>query len=436
MIPGETSARPGGTTDWQVHGFASPDFEPVRRVFEENFAHHGESGAAVCVYRDGRPVVDLWGGRAGRRHSAPWNQDTVGIIFSATKGLTGICALHLADTGLLDLDAPVAEYWPEFAANRKERVTVSDLLSHRAGLPGFSRLMTIADMQAWDPLVEDLAAQPVAWEPGTAHGYHAFTFGWLVGEVVRRISGLTPGRYLREKICDPSGLDIWFGLPPAERHRYAPVEQNFHRETGDDDEYQDFLDELDRLAPTRAKSPLLQRLGATMMRGGPLRAAAEKSLARKLNHVQLSDTQRAFLTLFLTIDDLNSKRLLDIEFPAGNAICSARSLAKLYASLIGAVDGRRLLSPEIVARAATRISDGRDRVLLTTTSFGLGFMLPGSAECTRWGDGAFGHPGNGGSVGFADPNRNMAFGYCPKRITPISHYVRPERLIRATYECL
>jgi CubicO group peptidase (beta-lactamase class C family) len=430
-------------TNLQVNGVVSPGFEPVRKVFEENFAQHREVGAAVSVFHDGRPVVDLWGGWADQRHNKPWAEDTLGLLLSATKGLTTICALHLADQGLLDVEAPVAKYWPEFAANGKEKVTVRHLMTHQAGLVGFSHLKTIADIKAWDPLIEDLAAQKPAWEPGTAHGYHAYTYGWLVGEVVRRISGLTPGKYLHEKICKPLNLDIWMGLPPSERHRYARVEQDFHPLPEEEKrDAKEFTDDLLRIAPPMAKSrlsqtPWLQKYTARMAQGGFMREFMGKSYNQLVETRELSDSQRAFLTLYITIADMATDQLLDMEVPAGNGICTARSLARLYATLIGEVDGKkRLLSPEITKMAATLNSSGRDRVMLTTTTFGLGFMVPGCLLSEGWGEGAFGHPGNGGSVGFADPNCNMSFGYTLKTVNPSSRYPRVERLLKAVYDCL
>lgn len=426
-----TTATAAGT----AQGFVDEGFEPVRRAFEENLASRGEIGAAVCVYLDGRPVVDLWGGLADTKSNRPWERDTLGLIFSATKGITAICALLLSDEGKLDLAAPVAEYWPEFAAAGKERITVEDVLSHQAGLPGFTRLMSIADMEAYQPLVDDLAVQMPAWEPRSAHGYHAYTFGWLVGEVIRRITGSTPGEYLRERICGPLDLDLWFGLPEAERDRYARVEQTFESRKGDLGGYELVWSELAKLAGPGALTGLGQRLSAAMLRG-PARPMIEKSTARALERKQISNTQRAFLSLLVTIDDLNSDRLLNVEFPAGNGICTARSLAKLYATLVGEVDGTRLLRPETVERAATPLASGTDRVLGSWSSYGLGFMLPGTMQFDGWGRHMFGHPGNGGALGFADIDSNLSFGYVLKRITPLSRSVRSDALVRAVYECL
>ena len=324
-----------------VQGHVAPGFEPVREAFLSNFAGRGEVGAALCVYRDGQPVVDLWGGWADRSTGARWEQDTLGLIFSATKGLTAIAALHLVERGLLDVDAPVAEYWPEFAAHGKGSMPVRYLLTHEAGLPGFSRLMNVEDLHHWDRLVDDLAAQAPTWEPGSAHGYHAFTFGWLVGEVVRRVSGLTPGAYLREQLCDPLGLDIWFGLPESERHRYARISQLFDRETNAAEKYRPLMKDLAKFAAPGATTNLGMRMSMAMLRS-PMRPVIERQTAFLVKHRKLTDSQRAFNTMLVTVDDLASDRTLDCEFPAANGICTARSLARLYAGLIGPVadDGR------------------------------------------------------------------------------------------------
>lgn len=441
----KTTEVGAGDLSATVDGFVAPGFEPVRDAFATHLAQGREEGAAVCAYVEGRPVVDLWGGYRDRGAGAVWQDDTVGLVFSATKGLTAIAALHLASRGLLDLDAPVAEYWPEFGANGKEAIPVRLLLTHQVGLPGFTRLMTLADMAAWDPLVEDLAKQRPAWEPGTAHGYHAFTFGWLVGEVVRRISGLTPGQYLREQLCGPLGLDIWFGLPADQRHRYARITQQFNRE--DDPEaaasYQALMDDLAGFSGKRAMTDRGIRLGNKLL-SSPLRPQIEKATARKIVKRELTDAQRAFSTLLVTVDDLASDKTLDTEFPAGNAICTARSLARIYSALIGPVESEALtegprqpqiLSDPLVTDASTRHAFGQDRVLHMPTAFGLGFMVPGSTQAHGWGGGAFGHPGNGGALGFADPVRGLSFGYVRKQITQLVRNSTTENLVSAVYAC-
>ena len=204
-----------------VQGHVAPGFDGVRDAFAANFARHGDVGAAFALYVRGEKVVDIWGGTADNAQDRPWSEHTLAPVFSTTKGVTAICAHLLAQRGELDLDAPVANYWPEFKAEGKESTSVRWLLSHRAGLPAIDGLVTPADVYAWDPVIEKLAAQKPFWEPGTAHGYHAFTFGWLVGEVLRRVTGMSIGHFLATEIAGPLGLDVFIGLPEAEEPRVS-----------------------------------------------------------------------------------------------------------------------------------------------------------------------------------------------------------------------
>jgi CubicO group peptidase (beta-lactamase class C family) len=412
-----------------ISGFTEPGFEAVRAAFEENFRSRGETSASVCVYKDGRPVVDLWGGS--------WQQDSVGLVFSATKGLTAVAALMLVESGRLEVDAPVAQYWPEFAAAGKQRVTVRQLLCHQAGLVGFSRVMMMKDMRAWDPLIADLGAQAPGWEPGSGFGYHALTFGWLVGEVIRRITGLKPGEYLRKHVCEPNDLDIWIGLPPEERHRFAPIEQNFDRTEEEDYGYSELIPEMFKFLPASAQTPGGQRLAQKISRS-PLRRLQEAGTVSQLkkNGDRYSDTQRAFLTFFGTLDDLNTPGGQNFEMPAGNGICSARSMAKFYALVTGQTGAPPLISPGLIDQARTQQATGIDRVLLSERAWGLGFMLPEQTHVGVWKPTAFGHYGNGGATGMTDPESGFSFGYVPKRVTPMSNPRRPSALIKAVYESI
>ncbi len=204
-----------------INGEVAPGFEPVREAFAANFTQHGDIGAAVCVYRHGRPVVDLWGGVADVDTGRPWTRDTLQLVYSATKGATATAAHMLAERGMLDLDAPVAKYWPEFAANGKAGIPVRWLLSHQAGLIALDEPLSLAEALAWEPMTAALAAQRPLWNPGTAHGYHGRTWGWLVGEVIRRVSGRSPGRFFADEIARPLGLDFFIGLPASERGRVS-----------------------------------------------------------------------------------------------------------------------------------------------------------------------------------------------------------------------
>src|SRR4051794_11330919 len=207
-----------------IGGFTADGFGGVREAFENNFAQGLEVGASFAAYSEGVKVVDLWGGVADSATERPWEENTLAVVFSTTKGITAMCANRLAQEGKLDMDAPVVEYWPEFAAGGKEKIPVSYLLSHQAGLAWIDDEMTAEEAFAWDPVVDALARQVPHWEPGSTHGYHATTYGWLVGEVIRRVTDKSVGTYWRDEIANPFGLDFWIGLPESEEPRVATLE--------------------------------------------------------------------------------------------------------------------------------------------------------------------------------------------------------------------
>ena len=207
-----------------IDGWVASEFEPVLDAFTANFDVHAEVGAAVCVYLDGEPVVDLWGGLADTTTGRAWAPDTVVPVFSSSKGVTAVGANLAIERGLLDPDAPVATYWPEFAANGKDAITVRQTLSHQAGLPLVDGDFTLDEVCAWDPVVEQIARQKPIWEPGTKHGYHMKTYGWINGELIRHVTGISPGQFLRKEVADPLGIDFWVGLPEAVEPRVARLE--------------------------------------------------------------------------------------------------------------------------------------------------------------------------------------------------------------------
>lgn len=352
-------------------GSFEPRFAPVRDAFVQNFAARGDLGAAVCVYHQGRPVVDLWGGAADRATQRPWREDTLGIVFSATKGATAILVLRLVERGVLALDAPIATWWPEFAAAGKQSITLRHVLTHRAGLAAVRATLTLEQVLAWDPVCEAIAAQAPDPGWGHAHGYHARTYGWILGEVVRRATGRSLGRLFAEEIAGPLGLDFWIGLPEAEEPRVATL-----------------------YAPPEPEDPKRRALLARFT--GP-----DTLLGQVLSGPS---------HLFSYGPMWNTRPLRAAEMPSSNGIGDARALARMYAATAGEVDGMRLLAPATCARAAETQVDGPDGVILVPTRFGLGFMLPPvlSAACP---EGAFGHPGAGGSLGFADPRAGVGFGY-------------------------
>ncbi|MEV4870236.1 serine hydrolase domain-containing protein [Streptomyces syringium] len=395
-----------------VQGTVADGFEPVRDAFAGNFARRGERGAAVVVYRAGRKVVDLWGGAknadgpsdgpSGEAAGEPWTRDTAQVVRSATKGVAAAVPLLLHQRGLVDLDAPVGTYWPEFKAAGKERLLVRHLLSHRAGLPVLDTPLTPAEAIDGVSGPRALAAQAPAWEPGTAHGYHAQTYSWLLGELVRRVTGRSIGRWVAEEIAGPLGLDLWIGLPDAERGRVGRI--------------------ADIAPPAEPATP-------------GLRMRPKRSVSDAYSDPG-SLTRRAFGAIDPQADE-NDPAYRAAELPASAGIATADALARFYASLIGEVDGaRRLFAPATLTLARTEESAGPDKVLVVGTRFGLGYMLHGPA-CPLLAPGSFGHPGRGGSLAFADPESDTAFGYVTNGMQKnVTADPRAQALVRAVGKVL
>ncbi|MFG1793553.1 serine hydrolase domain-containing protein [Nocardia sp. NPDC049149] len=386
----------------KIDGTVAPGFEAVREAFAANFAEHGEVGAAVCVYRDGRPVVDLWGGIADPETGRAWERDTIQLVYSATKGVTTTLAHLLVQRGLLDLDAPVAQYWPEFAAAGKDAIPVRWLLTHQAGLAALDKPVRLVDALAWTPMVEALAAQAPNWPPGTAHGYHGRTFGWLVGEVIRRVTGRTVGQVLAEDVAAPYDVDFFIGLPPAEQYRvsrlvFAPQP--------------DFAAIPEDLIPERLR---------------PVLAALQDPDSLANRAFQITDPPDL---------DFNSPDVHAAEIPASNGIGTARGLARLYAALVGDLDGHRLLTPETLSAATREQVAGTDLVITLEDRYATGYMLP-TPELPLGGPHSFGHPGRGGSLAFADPTRGLAFAYTPNYIIENAVDLRARNLVDAMESAL
>jgi CubicO group peptidase (beta-lactamase class C family) len=393
-----------------VEGEMDARFGPVRDAFVRNFTEHGDTGASLCVYHRGRKVVDLWGGWANPGSLQPYGADTLQLVFSTTKGATAACALLLAERGLLDLDAPVVEYWPEFGAEAKRTIPVRWLLTHQAGLPVIDGTLSLSDALGWTPVTDALAAQRPLWEPGADHGYHALTFGWLVGEVVRRVSGKTLGAFFADEVAAPLGLDFWIGLPETEEGRVAPLRMQWP---------------LASVDPPEAKGP---GAGSDML-ASLLQPDALQLLLRAL-------TLNGTFGVFGGDGPFNTSDVHRAEIPAANGITDARSLARLYAALIGEVDGVRVLAPATVDSARQPAVEGRDRVLVAPTTFGLGFMIH-SRFIPLLAPGSFGHGGAGGSVGFSDPGSGVAFGYVMNQMRlTLTGDVRTGGLIEALRGCL
>lgn len=379
-----------------MHGTVDGRFSRVRDVFAEGFASHGELGAAVAVTLDGELVVDLWEGFADRAKTRPWNESTLANLFSVTKAWTAVCALRLVDEGKLDLDRPVAAYWPEFAQGDKGTLPVRALLDHTAGLPAIRDLLPPDALFDWSAMTTALAKETPWWTPETKHGYHAVTYGWLVGEVIRRVSGKTPGAYFRDHVAGPLALDAHIGLAEAEDARCSEL-RFFPRDAG--------------APPTFAQT---------------LMAAPESMAARAFTNPAALVMPNAALT----------RAWRGAELPAINGHGTARANARLYGALAcgGAASGVRVLEAETITRARAERSRGEDAILGVPTRFGLGFMLTEPEASFGPNESAFGHPGVGGSLGFADPEARIGFGYVTNMLGVHIHIdPRAQRLIEALY---
>jgi len=363
------------TTAIDIHGTCDARFGRVKDAFAENWAKHGEVGASLSVAMEGETVVDLWGGSADAVGARPWERDTICNTYSTTKGITTICAHRLVDQGLLDVDAPVVKYWPEFGQAGKENITVRHLLTHQAGLPAMREFLPAGHGYSWELVTDKLAATEPWWEPGTRHGYHAVTFGWLVGEVIRRISGKSVGTYWHDELAEPLGIDFHIGL--AEEH----------------------------------DSRVAEMIPFAMQAMAPDHPIAS---------VMLNPNSMTFRAFMLTPEALqpgfvNTREWRAAEIPAANGHGNARALARLYGALAtgGELEGRRVLSKQAIDAATVEQSWGEDAILMLPTRFGLGFMLDypdGEMQISPTGR-IFGHPGMGGSFGFADPEARIGIGY-------------------------
>ncbi|WP_214402739.1 serine hydrolase domain-containing protein [Pseudonocardia lacus] len=371
-----------------VDGSVAAGFEGVRDEFVANFVERGDVGAALAVHVDGEMVVDLWGGVVDPATGRKWERDTPGLVYSVTKGATAVVVNLLAERGELDLDSPVASYWPEFGAGGKDRVTVAQLLSHQAGLPVPTEPLTRADLLAGTPVVEALARQEPLWEPGTRHGYHALTFGWLTGELVRRATGRSLGTVFAEEVAGPLGLDFWIGLPRDRAAAVAPLINGVPDPAA-----------LDAITDPAARELVLRVVGAL--------SDPTSLFARTLSTNGALPTPDA--------GSWNDPDVYAMEQPAANGITTARSLSRLYAACVGEVDGVRILSEKALDRARVEQVRGPDEVLIAESRFGIGFQL-GTAGAPLLGDGSFGHAGAGGALGFGDATARVGFGYVQNQL--------------------
>ena len=383
-----------------IEGRCDPRFRAVEDVFRENFDRFGEVGASMAVLVDGDPVVDLWGGHMDPARTKAWERDTIVNVWSTTKGIVATCIHRLADQRLLDLDAPVANYWPEFAQAGKETLSVRYLLSHQAGLPAIRELLPVGSAFKWDVMTDALAGQEPWWEPGTKHGYHAFTYGWLLGEVLRRITGETLGTYFRKQIAEPLGLDFHIGLGPENDARTAEIISAELPQPGETNFVMDML-----------KDP--QSISFKVLANPP--------------------------DLF-TPGVVNTREWRAAEIPAANGHANARAVARLYGALArgGELDGVQVLRPETIERATVEQASGPDEVLGLNLRPALGFVLTSPDAQLGPNPRAFGHSGAGGSLGFADPDAKVGFGYAMNRMLQENTLTDPRwaPLIDAVYASL
>ena len=355
-----------------VQGTCPPRFAAIREAFAANFEAGREVGASFAVTVDGEPVVDLWDGTADAAGTRPWAEDTIVNVFSTTKAMTALCAHMCVDRGLLDLDAPVVRYWPEFATGGKEAIPVRQLMSHTAGLAGVTPKLPLEALYDWTRMTDVIAAETPWWAPGTQSGYHAMTYGYLVGEVVRRVAGRSLGAFFRDEVAGPLGVDFHIGLPPSEDARVA-----------------------DMVAPARGEGAIGEldpkTISGRVLTNPPLRPEAANT----------ASWRRA-------------------EIPAANGHGNARSVARLMAALAcgGSLDGVHLLSRPTIERAIAEQIYLKDLVLGFPIRWGLGFMLNSATLPISPNPHTFGHGGWGGSLGFADLDAGASWAYVMNKMTP------------------
>jgi CubicO group peptidase (beta-lactamase class C family) len=390
-----------------IRGYVAEGYEDVRDEFRANFERRREIGAAVAAYVDGEKVVDLWGGWANPRRRVRWEEDTMVLVYSTSKGLASMTLALAHSRGWLDYDELVATYWPEFAQNGKSGVTVRQLLGHEAGLPVIDEPLDLDKLRDFDVLAEILARQKPAWPPGTRHGYHGLSLGWYEGELLRRVDPQhrTLGRFFAEEIAAKLGLEIYFGLPEEVDHRRVARIQ-------------------------RARSPRelveLRNLPPPMLRA----FANPRSL-----------TARAFMNPRVwSPADLDRRDYRTVESPASSAIGKVRDIARAYSALAtgGKEMGVSAATLEELSRPASPPTRGwHDEVLRVDTAFSLGYVKPSTLFRFGSSERAFGHPGAGGSFAFADPDRRVSFAYAMNRMgMHLNNDPREQALREALYRCL
>lgn len=360
------------TGQQDIQGIVAPEFAACRDAFRENFRAGGENGAACAVYVDGELVVDLWGGWADADRQTPWQYDTAAPVFSVTKGVAALCVLSQVSAVAIDLDLPLAHYWPEFAAHGKDRVSVRHALAHRAGVPLLSGAVTIEELADTAAMSARLAEEPPLFEPGSAHAYHAITVGWITSELMRRVTGKTVGHWFRDNLAEPLGLNIQIGSVPGARSPIAAIE-----------------------VPAQYDTPEIDpsSIGARAISLNGLYPARMSGLAAAMNDPAM---QR-------------------VELAGANGVADARSLARLYSKAIGGGREAPLLSDD-TRRDACRIMSSGIPIgqEFSGPTWGAGVMLPWSVQ-PMLGEGSFGHDGAGGALAFAHAPSGVSFAYVRNR---------------------
>lgn len=355
-----------------VEGWADPAFNTCLDAFRSNFGQDGELGAACAIYHNGEPVLDVWGGAATADGGQPWRRDTVAPVFSVTKGVAALCVLAQVDEGLIDLDAPVARYWPEFGEHGKDRVTVRQALGHRAGVPAISGAITLENLADPAAMAARLGSELPIFDPNTAHIYHPITIGWITSELVRRVTGLSVGQWLRKHVAEPLQLNLQIGRLPADNSPIARF-----------------------MVPPERDSPELE---------------ADSLAAQAISLSGLMEPRLSGLA-----KGMNDPRLQAVELAGANGLADARSLARLYSAVLTGAEGISLPSMACVRDARTPISQGKQWMTdFTGPTWGAGLMLPWAVQ-PMLGQGSFGHDGMGGALAFAHEPSGISFAYVRNR---------------------
>ena len=373
----------------EIQGECDPQFSKVKETFKKLYREDREIGSCFAVYKDGNPLVDLWGGFQDKDKTKPWQKDNLVTVYSTTKGVAAFCIALAMEKGLLKYEEKVSTYWPEFASNGKEDITIGMLMSHQAGICS-PETRNVDDYYNQNLMAEKLAGMTPIWEPGTASGYHSMTFGWLTSELILRVTGKSLGTFFREEVGDRHEIDFFIGLPESEDHRVA---------------------ELVPFDIVRNENSEQQ--------------------------VELTDAQKSQRNSAGTLDIQNTKEWRQAEIPSANGQGNAGGLAKLYSLIIPEDNNLKLLKDDTVNQMTTMQIEGRDLVLAVQVRWGVGFILNKHKIIYGPIEGAFGHSGYGGSCAFGDPENKIGVSYVMNRMLDnFNADGRSIELINATYDCL